>query len=159
MPQSVMHVQVSIGMGLLFVTALLGQQNFYQGSVPQGAVSGTPLSLTLADAIQRGLKSNLGLLESQQASQTARAERIQALSVLLPQVTGRVAETDEQLNLKTVGINVPPNPFVKIPTIVGPFSYTEAQASVSAKVFDWSARRNLKSARANEEAARLSVLG
>lgn len=159
MPQSVMHVQVSIGMGLLFVTALLGQQNFYQGSVPQGAVSGTPLSLTLADAIQRGLKSNLGLLESQQASQTARAERIQALSVLLPQVTGRVAETDEQLNLKTVGINVPPNPFVKIPTIVGPFSYTEAQASVSAKIMDWSARRNLKSARANEEAARLSVLG
>ena len=159
LPQTVVHVQVSIGMGLLFVSVLLGQQNLYQGSVPEGTASPIPLSLTLDDAIRRGLKSNLGLLESEQASQTARAERIQALSVLLPQVTGRLAETDEQVNLKTVGLNVPPNQFVTIPTIVGPFSYTEAQANVSAKIFDWNARSNLKSARANEEAARLSVLG
>jgi outer membrane protein TolC len=137
----------------------MGQQNFYQGSVPEGTASPTRLSLSLDDAIRRGLKTNLGLLESEQASQTARAERIQALSVLLPQVTGSLTETDEQLNLKTVGINVQPNPFVRIPTIVGPFAYTEAQANVTAKIFDWSARRNLKSARANEEAARLSVLG
>jgi len=159
LPQTVMQSQVSIGIGLVFVSGLLGQQNFYQGSVPEGIASPTRLSLTLDDAIQRGLKSNLGLLENEQASQTARAERIQTLSVLLPQVTGSLAETDEQLNLKTVGINVPPNPFVTIPTIVGPFSYTEAQANVSAKIFDWNARKNLKSARANEEAARLSVLG
>lgn len=159
MATCIVHVQVSIGMGLLFVSALLGQRNFYQGSAPQGAVSGTPLSLTLDEAVQRGLKSNLGLLESEQASQTERAERIQALSVLLPQVTGRLAETDEQLNLKTVGINVPSNPFVTIPAIVGPFSYTEVQANVSAKIFDWNARRNLKSARATEQAARLSVFG
>ena len=159
LPQPLAHVQLSVGIGLLFVSGLLGQQNLYQGSVPEGAASRTPLSLTLDDAIQRGLKSNLGLLESQQASQTARAERIQALSVLLPQVTGSVAETDEQLNLKTVGIDFPRNSFVTIPTIVGPFSYTEAHANVSAKIFDWNARRNLKSARANEKAARLSVLG
>jgi outer membrane protein TolC len=159
LPQPVMHVQASIGMGLLFVSGLLGQQTFYQGSVPEGAVSPTAVSLTFDDAIRRGLKTNLGLLESEQVSQTARAERIRALSVLLPQVTGRLAETDEQLNLKTVGINIPPNPFVTIPNIVGPFSYTEAQAEVSAKIFDWTARRSLKSARASEEAARLSVLG
>ena len=106
LPQSIVYFRVSIGVGLLFISGLLGQQNFYQGSVPEGAASRRPLSLTLDDAIQRGLKSNLGLLESEQASQTARAERIQALSVLLPQVTGSLAETDEQLNLKTVGINV-----------------------------------------------------
>ena len=159
LPHAVVHVQVSIGMGLLFVSGLLGQQNFYQGSVPEGTASPMPLSLTFDDAIRRGLKSNLGLLESEQSSQTARAERITALSVLLPQVTGRLAATDEQSNLKTVGIGVSPNPFFTIPTIVGPFSYMEAQANVSAKVLDWTARRNLKSARANEEAARLSVLG
>ena len=82
----------------------------------------TLLARTLDDAIQRGLQFNLGLLESQTASQTARADRIQALSSLLPQVTGTLAETDEQLNLRTVGINVPPNPYLTIPTIVGPFS-------------------------------------
>jgi outer membrane protein TolC len=145
-------------LGLLFVSQFLGQQtNPFQGSVPSGAVSPAPLALTLEDAIQRGLKFNLGLLQSDVASQTARAERILALSSLLPQVTGSLTENEEQLNLKTLGFNIPPNPVFNIPTIVGPFSYTEAQANVSAKILDWSARRNLKSAKASEEAAGLSV--
>ena len=145
-------------LGLLFVSQFLGQQsNPFQGSVPSGAASSTPLPLTLDDAIQRGLKFNLGLLQSDVASQTARAERILALSTLLPQVTGSLTETEEQLNLRTLGLNIPPNPYVKIPTIVGPFSYTAAQANVSAKILDWSAHRTFKSAKASEEAARLSV--
>jgi outer membrane protein TolC len=82
---------------------------------------------------------------------------MQALSAMLPQVTGTLAENDEQLNLKTVGLNVPPNPYLSIRPIAGPFSYTTAQANVSAKVLDWSARRNLKAARADEEASRLSI--
>jgi outer membrane protein TolC len=152
------RILVGPSLGLLFVSQLPGQQtNQFQGSVPSGAASSTPLALTLDDAIQRGLKSNLGLLQSDTASQTARAERILALSALLPQVTGTLGETEEQLNLKTLGFNIPPNPFVKIPTIVGPFSYTAAQANVSAKILDWSAHRTFKSAKASEEAARLSV--
>jgi outer membrane protein TolC len=143
---------------LLFASGLLGQQTSpFQGSVPAGARSPQPLPLTLDDAIQRGLNFNLGLLESQTASQTARADRIQALSLLLPRVTGTFAETVEQLNLKTFGFNVATNPYVTIPTIVGPFSDTAAQANVSAKVLDFNARRNLKSARAAEQAAQLSL--
>ena len=148
------EAHVSIGLGLLLVARLAGQS--LQGSVP-GPVAPAPLALTLEDAIQRGLKYNLGLLESETATQTARAERITALSALLPQVTGTLLEADEQLNLKTLGFNVPPNPYIKIPTIVGPFSYTEARANVSAKVLDFTALRNLRSSRANEEAARLSA--
>ena len=160
MPPNVRRVPVSISVGLLFACGLAGQQTgSFQGSVPAGPASPATLALGLDDAIQRGLKFNLGLLESQIASNTARAERIQALSVLLPQVTGTLAETDEQLNLRTLGINIPPNPYLNIPTIVGPFSYTAAQANVSAKIFDLSARRNLRSAKANEQAAQLSVLG
>ena len=158
-PGRVVHcIRVSFGLGLLFAAGVSGQQNsLFQGSVPGGAVSPTPLNLTLDDAIRRSLKFNLGLLESQSASQTARADRIQALSALLPQVGGTFSETDEQLNLKTFGFNVPPNPYLTIPTIVGPFSYTAAEASVSAKVIDFNARRNLKSARAAEQAAQLSL--
>jgi len=52
---------------------------------------------------------------------------------------------------------VPPNPYVTIPKIVGPFSYTAAQVNVSAKVVDLNARRNLKSAKAAEQAAQLSL--
>jgi outer membrane protein TolC len=157
LPRILIQVQVSAGLGLLFVSGLLGQNNPLQGSVPSGKASSTPLALTLDGAIQRGLQFNLGLLESQTASQTARADRIQALSSLLPQVTGTLQETDEQLNLKTRGISVPPNPYLTIPTIVGPFSYTAAQANVSAKVLDFNARRTLKSARAAEQAAQLSL--
>ena len=116
--------------------------------------------LKLDDAIQRGLQANLGLLVRDTTSQTVRAERVRALSALLPQVTGTLGETEEQLNLKTVGFNFkfPPIPgFTGIPSIAGPFSYTAAQANVSARVFDWNARKNLSSAKANEEAARLSV--
>src|SRR5437762_10996624 len=46
----------------------------YQGSVPQGTASPTPISLTLADAINRGFKANLGLLTSEQSSRQTRAE-------------------------------------------------------------------------------------
>jgi outer membrane protein TolC len=72
-------------------------------------------------------------------------------------VTGSLTENEQQLNLKTLGLNIPPNPVFNIPTIAGPFSYTEAQANVSAKILDWSARRHLKSAKASEEAAGLSL--
>jgi len=153
--------QVSCGLGLLFASALLGQQSSqFEGSVPSGSASPTPLALKLDDAIQRGLQTNLGLLVRDTTSQTVRAERVRALSALLPQVTGKVAETEEQLNLQTVGFifKFPTIPgFAGIPTIVGPFRYIAAQADVSAKVFDWNARKNLTAARANEEAARLSV--
>src|ERR1700683_5240280 len=93
-------IWVSVSAGVFFVTVLAGQQpNLFQGSVP-GTLSPAPLALTLENAIQRGLQFNLGLLESDTASQTARAERIQALSALLPQVTGTLSETVEELNLR-----------------------------------------------------------
>lgn len=149
------------GIGLLFTAVLAGQQSSqFQGSVPEGSASATPVALKLDDAIQRGLRANLGLLTRDTSSQTARAARIRALSVLLPQVNGTLGETEEQINLKTLGINFkfPPIPgFTGLPTIVGPFSYTAAEANVSAKVFDWHARKNLSSAKASEQAATLSV--
>lgn len=149
-----------LGLGLWCAAALSGQQSQFQGSVPAGNAPPSTLALKLDDAIQRGLQANLGLLVRDTTSLVARAERERALSALLPQVTGALTETEQQLSLKTIGFNFkfPPIPgFPGIPTIVGPFHYTEAQANVSAKVFDWNARKNLHAARANEEAARLSV--
>jgi outer membrane protein TolC len=150
-----------VGFLVVFPFVLFGQESIqFQGSVPSGALSPTPIALTLDGAIQRGLQTNLGLLTRDTTSVTARAQRTRALSALLPQVTGSLGETVAQTNLQTIGFNFkfPPIPgFSGIPTIVGPFSYTEAQANVSAKVFDWSAHKNLTAARANEESARLSV--
>ena len=86
-------------------SALFGQQTQFQGSVPTGVASPTPVSLTLRDAIDRGLRTNLGLLVSGQVSETARGERLRSLSALLPQVTGAVSENVEQVDLQTNGID------------------------------------------------------
>ena len=148
-------------LSLLSAVSLLAQQSSqFQGSVPTGTASPTPLALKLDDAIQRALRANLGLLSRDNTNSTVRAERIRALSALLPQVTGSLVETEEQINLKTLGISfkLPPIPgFPGIPSIVGPFNHIAAQANVSAKVFDWSARKNLASAKSSEQAAGLSV--
>ena len=142
-------------LGLLLAPALLGQQTRFQGSVPMGTASPMPLALTLRDAIDRGLRTNLGLLVSGSASDTARGERLRSLSALLPQVNGAVSETIEQNNLKTVGLNFKA-PGFSIPTIVGPFHYTDVRASSSFSVFDYSLRKNHSASKENERAAQLS---
>ena len=58
--------------------------NPYLGSVPDGKLVPGVLSLSLDDAIDHGLKFNLGLIDSEQADATVRAQRERALSALLP---------------------------------------------------------------------------
>ena len=147
--------RTACGLGLLLAPALLGQQAQFQGSVPTGTASPTPLALTLRDALDRGLRTNLGLLVSGSASEIARGERMRALSTLLPQVNGTISETIEQLNLKTVGLNFQA-PGFSIPTIVGPFHYTDVRASSSFSVFDYNLRKNYRASRENQRAAQLS---
>jgi outer membrane protein TolC len=119
-------------------------------------VSSTPLALTLHDAIDRGLKANLGLLVSDSTNESARGQRLQSLSALLPQIHAQAGETIEQLNLKTIGFNFT-IPGAAIPTIVGPFHYTDVRAYASWDAFDYSARKDYRSAQENKRAAQLSV--
>jgi outer membrane protein TolC len=150
-------VQVKFACLALFAaSAALGQQAPFQGSVPTGVASTTPLALTLQDAIDRGLRTNLGLLLSGQASESARGERLRSLSALLPQVTGVASENVEQVDLPSRGIDFHP-PGFSIPTIVGPFQYSDVRAYASFSVFDYSLRKNYRAAQENERAARLSV--
>ena len=142
--------------GLTAAAVLHAQTSTFQGSVPTGTASPAPISLTLRDAIARGLRTNLGFLESDSASEIARGQRMRALSALLPSVTGEVSQHEEQLNLKTVGFNFS-FPGVSIPRIVGPFHFTDVRAAASWKAFDYTARKNHQASRENEQAARLSA--
>jgi outer membrane protein TolC len=137
-------------------SALFGQQAQFQGSVPSGVASPVPVALTLRDAIDRGLRTNLGLLLSGQASENARGERLRSLSALLPQVTGVVSENVEQIDLKTRGIDFH-LPGFSTPTIVNPFDYTDARAYGSFSVFDYSLRKSDRAAQQGERAAQLSL--
>lgn len=128
----------------------------YRGSVPQGTVSTNPIPLSLGEALDRGLKANLGFLTSDQASREAQATRLRALSGLLPRITGQLSHVQQQTNLRALGVNFQA-PGFEIPTIVGPFSYQTAQAAAQIPVFDWAAISNFRSAKENLKAAILSV--
>jgi outer membrane protein TolC len=130
-----------------------GDQSF-QGSVPQGQASANPIPLTLGEAIRRGLKANLGFLTSEQSSREIRAQRLRALSILLPKITGQVNAVDQQVNLQALGF---PSSVPGIPTIVGPYSYESALANVNATLFDFSAISSYKASREDTKAALLSV--
>ncbi len=81
------------------------------------------VSLTLLDAIDRGLKYNLGIILSNQGNESARAARIRALSELLPHINARVGESVQQVNLAAYGIPLGPG----TPSIVGPFAIFDAR--------------------------------
>jgi outer membrane protein TolC len=134
-------------------------QNSFSGSVPGQPVPGV-LQLSLQDAIDRGLKQNLGLLLSSSDIGYARGERWEQLSALLPHVTASPYVDASQVNLAEFGFNLH-IPGFTIPTVVGPFSYFDARANLTQTVFDWkeinkarSAAQSLKSAQYTYKDAR-----
>jgi outer membrane protein TolC len=124
----------------------------FNGSVANGTATSAPLKLTLQDAIDRGLKANLGLLVRGSDAGEARAERLRNLSALLPNVSAALTETETQISLAVYGFH-----FAGVPSIVGPFNFTDARAFANAPVFDWTAFKNLKAAAENARAAQLSM--
>jgi outer membrane protein TolC len=131
----------------------------FQGSVPQGTATASPIPLTLNDAINRGLKANLGLLTNEQSSLEVRAERLRALSGLLPKVTGQLSMTEQQINLQALGflVSIPPSLGFSIPKVVGPYSYQAALANATVPLFDFNAISNFKASRENLKASVLTV--
>src|ERR1700685_4796832 len=61
-----------------------GSQNPFQGSEPEGKATGAVLQIDLRDAIDRGLRNNLGLLLAGDQTMQANGERWKELSNLLP---------------------------------------------------------------------------
>lgn len=128
-------------------------QSPFQGSVPTGQATGTTLALTLKDAFDRALKYNLGAIQSDQNTRSARAERLRTLSALLPNLYGQVSMSVEQINLQAQGLRLQTIPGVGIPTLVGPFAVQDARAYLTQKVFNVSDIKNWKSASQSETAA------
>jgi outer membrane protein TolC len=124
--------------------------NSFGGSVPAKLVPGV-LPLSLQDAIDRGLKQNLGVLLSNAEIQSARGQRWEQLSALLPQVTAAPYLATSKINLNELGLTSVGG--ILIPPSVGPFSYFDARVTASQTLFDWksinasrAANENLKSA-------------
>jgi outer membrane protein TolC len=109
----------------------------FAGSVPAKLVPGV-IPLSLQDAINRGLKQNLGLLLSHADIHTARGERWEQLSALLPHVTGDPYVAASKINIDELGFAGLASALHLSPSL-GPFSYFDARAGVTQTLFDWKA--------------------
>ena len=107
-------------------------QSGFTGSVPDTKVVAQPLSISFLDAINRGLKNNLGLLLSDDNTLAARGAKWKELSNLLPNLTATGQETVQQTSLSALGLRIP-----GFPRVVGPFSYFDARAFLNQSVFNW----------------------
>jgi outer membrane protein TolC len=156
-PGSVVTVQNPLPSGLQSVNTITSNvqvQGAYQGSVPSGMAAGPSISLSLDEALRRGLQYNLGAIGYQNGIRQAEGERAVVRSELMPNLSGNLLLTEEQLDLAALGFTgrVP-----GIPTVVGPFHYFDLRAGVSQSVFDLTRRRNYRGAQENVKSTRLAA--
>jgi len=123
----------------------------YSGSVPSARVNGV-LPLSLQDAVDRGLKQNLGALLSNEDIRSARGERWKELSALLPNANASSYVAGAKVNLAEFGFAFT-FPGVTIPTVVGPFAYYDSRAYLTQSLFDWNAIQKTHEATENLKAA------
>lgn len=124
----------------------------FQGSVAKGQATAETIDLSLDNAIQRGLQTNLGIILSTTQTAGARAERLSQLQSLLPDVEFAAKEAAEQTDLPAEGLRIP-----GFPKIIGPFGYTDVRASLTWSLIDIQSLRNYLAARHNFAAAQLSA--
>ncbi len=127
----------------------------FSGSVPANETGNSPL--TLEHAIQLGLKYNLGAVDAGASLRQVRAQRLLALSKLLPSITASLGETGAKTDLATLGLS--PSAFgkgVPLPVTVGPYHYYDLRTSISFDAFDRSALHSYRSAQESERASEFS---
>jgi outer membrane protein TolC len=127
--------------------SLPGSQSPFTGSEPEGKATSEVLPLNLQEAIDRGLRNNLGLLLSSDQTIMARGERWKELSNLLPNLSARVQEDVQTQSLTALGFKSNVFPF-PVPRVIGPFNYFDARASVSQSLFNF---KDLEKERAASE--------
>ncbi len=149
----------SPGSGVATVTSSVQVGGDLSGSVPSPGAQSGPISLTLADALALGLRANLGSISASNSVRGSQAQRIQTLSALLPNISANASETVTQVNLAAFGFQfkLPPGINFSIPSVVGPFSYSQLQGSLSQSIYDPVARRNWQASKESERAYGLSA--
>ena len=144
--------------------SLPGTQSPFTGSEPESTATGEVLQLSFQEAIDRGLRNNLGLLLAGDQAITARGERWKELSNLLPNLQARFQEDVQTQSLTALGFKGNLFPF-PLPRVIGPFNYFDARATLSQSLFNFhdleqerAALERLKSAQYSYKDAREVVV-
>jgi outer membrane protein TolC len=146
----------ALGLGLTALAAglpLAAQSaSPFQGSVTVGEVSAQPIALTFDDAIQKGIRNNLGVILSGTQAAAVRGARLSQLQSLLPSVDFSAREVVMQEDLPAEGMRLK-----GFPVILGPYGFTDLRASLRWSLVDVASLRNYLAARHNFAAAQLSA--
>ena len=133
-------------------------QGPYAGSSSSTAKLPFSGKLSLRDAIQRALSSNLGATGSNNAMRQAQGQSQIARSALLPNVSGYLAETLTQVNLAAEGVRIHiPIAGFSFPTIVGPYNNIDLRGNLTQSVFDLTAINNYRASSDAVHAAQFSA--
>jgi outer membrane protein TolC len=131
----------------------------YNGSIPGNDSPQGAITLTIQEAVRRGLATNLGMIGADAASRQALAQRIAARSSLLPTVNAGVSENAAKADLAAEGFSA--SAFgatgFNFPAVVGPFHYYDARGTFQQNLLDFTSIHNLKSAHQSENAAKFDV--
>ena len=135
---------------------LPGSQSPFQGSEPEGTATNEVLQIDFKDAIDRGLRNNLGLLLANDQMEAARGQRWQQLAELLPNISIRGQEAVQTESLAALGFRGKIFP-LPLPRLIGPFNYMDLRANYAQNVFNFRDLEKVRAAEANLKAAKLSV--
>lgn len=113
----------------------MGPRVPFLGSVPVTDATRVPATLSLSDALDLGLRHNLGILLEEQRVRQAEGTRWQLLSGMIPDVSGVIRESRQKVNLAASGFGG----FPGIPSLIGPFDVFDARVSVRQSIVDLSA--------------------
>lgn len=137
-------------------SATAGQQlpGPFSGSVAEGKATPSVLPLSFKDALDRGLRNNLGLLLQSDTALAARGEKWKELSALLPHLDAAATQNVAQIDFAALGFRfkVP-----GVPNVVGPIGIFLSGVNFSQSVFNYSAIERTRAARENERAAHHSL--
>jgi outer membrane protein TolC len=135
---------------------LLSAQSPYSGSVAEGKATPEVLQLSFKDALDRGLRNNLGLLLQSDSRLAARSQKWRELSDLLPHLNATATQSVAQLDLAALGFRFS-IPGAHIPTVIGPIGIFQSGVNLSQTVFDYNAILRTRGARENEQASEHSL--
>jgi outer membrane protein TolC len=129
-------------------------QGPYSGSVTEGKATNEVLPLPFKDALERGLRNNLGILLTNDYALAVRGEKWNELSALLPHLNATASQSVAQIDLAALGFRFH---FPGIPQVVGPLGIFQSTFNLSQSVFDYSAMERLRGAKDEERSAQYSL--
>jgi outer membrane protein TolC len=124
----------------------------FHGSLIEGKATTEVLPLSLDAAIQRGLRTNLGLILQSSNERQAGGQRLEQLQTLLPTITGTASYTVEQVDLAAYGLKFP-----GINPIIGPFQVEDFRAYLTQNLINLNAFQSYMAAKHNFQAAKLTA--